>query len=90
MVASEITTEVVKAGLSPEIRKELTRNGLWAILFVALLVFVFWTSQRREERLMQHQERMQAAQQQLVEEQRRLSDTITRVDAKVDKLIDRK
>ena len=89
MVTNEVATEVVKAGLSPEIRREIARNGLWAIIFIALLAFVLWSSQRREERLMQHQERMQAAQQQMVDEQRRLSEAITRIDGKMDKLIDR-
>jgi hypothetical protein len=89
MVTETIGGEVTKAALSLEFRKELVKHGLWAILFTALLSFVLWSSQRREERLMLHQERIQTTQQQIVDEQRRLSEAITRIDGKMDKLIDR-
>jgi uncharacterized protein HemX len=90
MVTDAAAAEVVKVGLSPEIRRELAKNGLWAILFTLLLAFVLWTSWVREQAVMRHQLTIQQTQQQLVEEQRRLSEQNGRIEAKVDKLIDQR
>lgn len=89
MVQDTLANGLLKTGVAADLKHELKRNGLWAMLFTALLVFVIWSGWMREQALIHHNETMRATQQAILEEQRRIADGIARVESKVDRLIDR-